>query len=192
MTRLTFVRHAETDMAGRFCGHSDPLLNQHGRIQLVSLIQRLEGEQFQAIYTSDLARARQTADAIAVHFGVEVHERRGLREIYFGEWEGLCWTEIESHDPEAARRWVTGYPHLPTPGGETWPDFQTRVFEESEFLRQQALREPILAVTHAGFLRVALPHFQANSDQKILELASEYASVTSIADRILRLPETLT
>jgi alpha-ribazole phosphatase/probable phosphoglycerate mutase len=189
MMRLIFVRHAETDMAGRFCGHSNPELNERGRAQLPGLSEKLEGNEFRKIFTSDLARARQTAEAIAAHFGIEVSERPGLREIYFGDWEGLSWREIEARDPVAAKRWINGYPHVPAPGGESFLDFQARARHESCFLRQQALQWPILVVTHAGFLRVALPIFRKQK-RDIRELTEEYASVTPIHDGFLPLAQT--
>lgn len=189
MTRLIFVRHGETDMAGRFCGHSNPELNERGRAQLPGLIEKLEGNEFRKIFTSDLARARQTADAIAAHFGVEVSERPGLRETYFGEWEGLSWREIEASDPEAAKRWIDGHPRVPAPGGESFSGFQARVRNESCFLRQQALQWPIVVVTHAGFLQVALPIF-GRQKRDMRELPEEYASVTSIHDGFLTVPRT--
>jgi broad specificity phosphatase PhoE len=180
MTRLIFVRHAETDMAGKLCGHSNPGLNPCGRDQLVSLTEQLERKELRKIFSSDLARARQTADAIAAHFGLEVHERPGMREIYFGEWEGLSWTEIESRDPEKAKRWLREYPYMPAPRGETWMNFQFRVFEEVEFLRHEAMQQPTIAVTHAGFLRVALPIFFQTSEAEILEGTKRYGAVFTI------------
>ncbi|MBO0910552.1 MAG: histidine phosphatase family protein [Acidobacteria bacterium] len=155
MSQIIFVRHAETDMAGRFCGHSDPGLNARGRAQLSRLIGQLRQAEFERIFASDLARARQTAEAIGDHFGLAVVCRPGLREIYFGDWEGLSWPEIEMRDPEQARRWVEEYPHFPAPGGETLERFRTRVRTEIEFLAQAAERSPAVVVTHAGFLRVA-------------------------------------
>ncbi len=88
MSELLFIRHAETDMAGTFCGHSDPELNAHGRVQLAELIDRLRMDQIGVVYTSDLRRAYTTGTAIAAAFGVDCHVRRALREINFGQWEG--------------------------------------------------------------------------------------------------------
>jgi broad specificity phosphatase PhoE len=180
MSRIIFVRHAETDMAGTFCGHSDPELNQRGRTQLEGLIVRLQGERFSKIFSSDLIRSRQTARAISSHFGADVEERVGLREIYFGEWEGLSWNEIESRDPELAKRWVAEYPVLPAPGGETFTDFETRVHRETEFLLEQAAELPIIAVTHAGFLRVALARLGGELQKELLGGTPGYGAVVSV------------
>jgi alpha-ribazole phosphatase/probable phosphoglycerate mutase len=187
LSRLIFVRHAETDMAGRFCGLSDPELNERGRAQLETLIDRLRGEQFHKIFTSDLTRARQTAHAISSHFGLESIGRPGLREIYFGEWEGLSWSEIESRDLVLAKRWVLEYPNVPAPAGETFPNFEARVRRETEFLLQQAAQFPLLVVTHAGFLRVALTCRYVGAKKEALENTPDYAAVISTDSQALAL-----
>src|ERR1700678_741680 len=105
MSEIIFIRHAETDMAGTFCGHSDPELNARGRVQLAELIDRLRVEDICAVYASDLRRAHTTGRAIADTFGVDCHVRSALREINFGQWEGATWEEIEQRDDAYARRW---------------------------------------------------------------------------------------
>ena len=65
MSELLFIRHAETDMAGTFCGHCDPELNARGRDQLADLINRLGKEEIGVVYASDLRRAHATGMAIA-------------------------------------------------------------------------------------------------------------------------------
>lgn len=187
MSCLIFVRHAETDMAGTFCGHSDPELNERGHAQLESLIDRLRGEQFHKIFTSDLTRARQTAHAISSYFGLEAIERPGLREIYFGEWEGLSWSEVESRNPAFAKRWVLAYPNLPAPAGETFSKFEARVRREAEFLLEQAAQFPLLVVTHAGFLRVALTCRYVGAKKEALENTPDYGAVISTDSQALAL-----
>jgi alpha-ribazole phosphatase/probable phosphoglycerate mutase len=174
MSQILFVRHAETDMAGRFCGQSDPSLNSRGRAQLPRLVEQLTHREFERIFTSDLTRARQTAEAIAQHFGLEVVCRPGLREISFGDWEGLSWTEIEMRDPELARRWAEEYPYFPAPGGETFECFRTRVRTEIEFLAERAEQSPAVVVTHAGFLRVAFERSRG------IDWPTDYAAIIQV------------
>jgi broad specificity phosphatase PhoE len=123
MTSLLLIRHAVTDMAGRFCGHSDPELNGRGQQQSAGLMEALSAHNIRRVYTSDLRRARQTAAAIAKHFAIELYERPGLREIYFGRWEGLSWDEIETEDPVLAKSWAKEYPDSTAPGGESFLRF---------------------------------------------------------------------
>ena len=81
MSRVLFIRHAETEMAGRFCGHSDPELNAQGRMQLTSLAHLLAVEPIDIVYSSDLRRASNTARAITVGRNIPRVLRPALREI---------------------------------------------------------------------------------------------------------------
>src|SRR5215470_20225471 len=110
MNTLLFIRHAETDMAGRFCGHTDPPVNERGHRQIETLLETLKDESIDAIYTSDLKRAVTTAEAIATAFQIKSTQVTTLREIYFGDWEGLTWQEIEARDAAYARDWSEAYP----------------------------------------------------------------------------------
>ncbi|MBB5340149.1 histidine phosphatase family protein [Tunturiibacter gelidoferens] len=156
MSGILFIRHAETDMAGTFCGHSDPEVNARGREQISELINRLREESIEIVYTSDLRRASSTANAIAEAFGVECHVRPTLREINFGTWEGLSWKEIEQRDAVYARQWIAKHPMLAAPDGEAFRHFEQRVLNEVEFLSTKAAEQSIAVVTHAGVLRIVL------------------------------------
>jgi alpha-ribazole phosphatase/probable phosphoglycerate mutase len=176
MSRVLFIRHAETEMAGRFCGHSDPDLNAQGQAQLAGLAQALSTEPIGGVYSSDLRRAQSTAQAIAAGRNVPLTLSPALREIHFGKWEGLTWAEIEQLDPEYARRWVDSYPHVPAPAGETFPEFEARVLDEVNHLIH-GNEEPIAVVTHAGVLRVVLRHLHGCSEQEAWQQTQPYCCV---------------
>jgi alpha-ribazole phosphatase/probable phosphoglycerate mutase len=180
VTCLLLVRHAETDMAGRFCGHSDPELNERGRQQLAGLVNGLSEHTIRRVFASDLRRARQTAEAIAQHFGAELHIRPGLREIHFGLWEGLSWTEIAARDPVLAKNWAEGYPDSTAPGGEAFQQFKSRVRGEIAFLLGQAMKLPIAVVTHAGFICAVLMNWCRVSEQQAWDRTRDYASVVAL------------
>jgi broad specificity phosphatase PhoE len=179
MSELLLIRHAETDMAGTFCGHSDPELNARGRAQVGKLINRLRMDQIGLVYTSDLRRAHATGMAIAEAFGVDCHVRRALREINFGQWEGITWSEIERRDNAYAHRWIEEYPSLPTPGGESFQDFERRVLDEVKVLtlKAEAAGCAIAVVTHAGVLRTVLCALQGCSEDNAWEQTKSYCSV---------------
>jgi broad specificity phosphatase PhoE len=176
MSGLLFIRHAETDMAGTFCGHSDPPINSCGRAQITDLLARLVPETFEAIYASDLRRAVNTAEALAETFGVPVTTTPGLREIHFGDWEGLTWAEIEQRDAVYALRWTEAFPALPAPNGETFSAFELRVLQEVENLVRLAESKRIAVVTHGGVMRVVLRTFLGYSEQQASELTKPYCS----------------
>ena len=181
MSNLLLIRHAETDMAGRFCGHSDPELNERGHLQLAGIVDRLSEYAIRRIYASDLRRTRQTAQAIASHFGIEVAVRPGLREIQFGQWEGLSWSEIEACDPALAKSWAEQHPNSTAPGGESFQQFEQRVRAESAFLFAAAATEcPIAVVAHAGFMRVLLTSFYRTREEDAWKLTKEYGSIVGL------------
>jgi alpha-ribazole phosphatase/probable phosphoglycerate mutase len=180
MTRLILVRHFQTDLADRFCGHSDPELNEQGRRQVPNLVKTLSEYAIQRVYASDLRRAQQTAETIAKHFKAELHVRSGLREIDFGLWEGLSWNEIEVLDPIAANHWTDAYPDSTAPGGEPIQQFQLRVCEEVDSLLREATNCTSAVVTHAGFMRVALTRLYGVSEQEAWSRTKEYGSVVAL------------
>jgi alpha-ribazole phosphatase len=184
MSGLLFIRHAETDMVGTFCGQLDPQLNARGFLQLEELLRRIRVEDIGAVYTSDLLRTRTTARTIAEAFAVECHVSPGLREIGFGEWEGLTWEQIEQRDSTYSRRWVMEYPDLPAPGGENFHDFQQRVLAEVKYLSAEAdtKRRSIAVVTHAGVLRTVLTKVHGYSQELAWEHTKSYCSLVRLSN----------
>jgi alpha-ribazole phosphatase len=174
VSRILFIRHAETEMAGRFCGHSDPDLNAQGRAQLMDLARLLSAETIEGVYSSDLRRAQSTAQAIAAARSIPLSLRPALREIDFGQWEGLSWAQIEDRHPEYSRKWAAGYPHHPAPGGEEFDAFKARILGEVNHLLD---RGPVAVVTHAGVLRVVLQHLCGCSEREAWKQTREYCCV---------------
>lgn len=173
-------------MAGRFCGHSDPELNERGQQQLAGVVDRLSEYAIRRIYTSDRRRAQQTAEAIASHFGIGFEVRPGLREIHFGLWEGLSWSEIEACDPVLARSWAEQYPSGTAPGGESLQQFERRVRAESAFLFAEATECSIAVVAHAGFMRVLLTKLCGVLEEEAWKLTKEYGSVVALDATLVR------
>jgi broad specificity phosphatase PhoE len=171
---LLFIRHAETDLAGRFCGHSDPPVNNHGLRQIEELIERLKTESIDAVYASDLSRSLTTADAIGRAFALSPIKVPELREIDFGEWEGLSWQKIESRDRVYACRWSEAYPDLPAPGGELFAAFQSRVLSVVKHLLAITSQRSAAVVTHAGVMRVVLRSLCGLEEQEAWEQTKAY------------------
>lgn len=180
MNPILFVRHAETDLAGKFCGHSNPTLNATGRQQLTEIVHSLSAWPIEVVYTSDLSRARETAEIIAKHHDARLEVRRELREIAFGLWEGLTWDEILLRYPEEAMQWMEQYPSSTAPQGEPFHDFESRVLCEMKFLSEQAIAAPIAVVTHAGFLRVALMRMCGFSMHEAWEKTNRYGVIIPV------------
>jgi len=135
MSGILFIRHAATDMAGTFCGHSDPPVNAQGRQQIESIVACLSDTAWDAVYSSDLRRAVATAEPLARASHCHVVTAPGLREIHFGSWEGLTWAQIEERDAVYAQRWIDSFPFLDAPMGESFAIFERRVLDEVEGMR---------------------------------------------------------
>jgi 2,3-bisphosphoglycerate-dependent phosphoglycerate mutase len=139
VTTLLLVRHGETDWnaVGRLQGHTDRPLSDFGRRQAQQLAEELSDEELAAIYSSDLARARETAELVGERLGLPVVLDPDLREKDWGTWEGL--TAVERDRVEFV--------------GETTQAHQERILGA---LRRIAERHPdgrVLVVTHGGSMR---------------------------------------
>ena len=150
------ARHGETDWnrESRFQGHADTTLNEAGRQQARALAERLRTEQIEAVYTSPLLRARETAEIVASVLGLPVEAVEGLQEVDVGTWSGLTRGEIEQRFPDGFRRWLE-FEHG-WDGGESYENLGTRVLAVLVELASHHPGERVLVVTHGGPMRAAL------------------------------------
>ena len=153
-TRVLAIRHGETawNADSRIQGQLDIDLNDIGRWQAERMAQSLAGETFDAIYSSDLSRARATAEALAAIAGPEVRSDPGLRERGFGVFEGRSYREIENELPEQAARWRRREPDFGAEGGETLAGFYDRAIASATRLAARHPGQSIVLVTHGGVL----------------------------------------
>jgi len=182
MSLLIFIRHAETDMAGTFCGQSDPPINTAGQMQVADLIVRLAVETFDMIYSSDLQRAVDTATPIAEAFNLPLYKTSDLREVHFGDWEGLTWNEIEERDPDYAQRWLQSFPSLPAPQGESFAAFESRILQEVTHLKNMEQGKKVIVVTHGGVMRVVLRTLLGYTEQAAHDITKAYCSSFECAE----------
>ncbi len=175
MTTLILVRHGETDWNAqhRWQGHSDMPLNGVGRKQAGLLASELE--RVDAVYSSDLARARETAEILAQRIGLEVHLDPRLRERGFGAWEGLTTQEIESSFPDEQKRWRAGI-GAGAPDAEPFGAFAARVRSFVEEVGRQHVDEEVLVVAHGGTIRVV--HALATG----LDYVRDHRSIPAVAN----------
>ena len=155
-TRLIVVRHGETawNVDTRIQGHLDIPLNATGLWQARQLGDALAGEAISAIYTSDLLRARRTAQAVADATGAALVDEPGLRERAFGSFQGRTFAEVEAEHPEQARRWRQRDPDYAPDGGESLRVLRERVVDTTHRLAARHPGELVLLVTHGGVLDV--------------------------------------
>ena len=156
VTRILAVRHGETawNRDTRIQGHTDIDLNDHGRWQAQRLATVLREEPIAAFYASDLARARDTAQAVARLHGATVQTHTGLRERCFGQFEGHTWAELEARHPTHTTAWRQRVPDFAPPGGESLLQLQARVVAAVTELARRHTGEQVLVVAHGGVLDI--------------------------------------
>ncbi len=172
MTSFCLIRHGQTDwnIEGRYQGQSDAPLNDIGRAQALEAVKKLHDHSFAAIYSSDLSRARETAEIIAAFLHLPVSLDPRLREINQGEWEGKHISEIKMRyaqmwkghrkDPENAR----------APGGETINEVAQRMSSALNELTCIFPDRPVLIVSHGLSLATVICRSQGLPIEKAYEM----------------------
>jgi len=157
--RLLLVRHGETiwNQENRWQGQADVPLSEAGHVQAHRLAQRLvaEGRQIQAMYTSDLSRAAQTAEILGAVLGMRPAPDLAWREMDIGVWSGLTTAEVIARHAVEWERLRAGE-DLPRGGGETFAQFQSRLVRGAWQLLEKHAGEDVAIVTHGGAVRAFL------------------------------------
>jgi probable phosphoglycerate mutase len=150
---VLLARHGETDWnrEHRWQGHADPPLNAEGYEQSRALAEALATTPPQAVYSSDLMRARATAEIVAARFGLEVNLDPRLREVDVGEWSGLTSAEVTARYPNGMTRHQEGATGWEL--GESYPAMTKRVLEAVHAIAQAHPGERVVVVTHGGPMR---------------------------------------
>ncbi|MBA3365507.1 MAG: histidine phosphatase family protein [Actinobacteria bacterium] len=186
MTTILLTRHGETDwnLQRRVQGHVDRPLNDRGREQARALAEELRDEHFDAVYSSDLARAQETAAIVARHRGLDVSTLPALREKNFGSWEGLTDAEVLSRYP-AARSGPWG-------DGESTEEVADRVMGAILEISERHPDARVLVVTHGGPIRAVLSraHVNGGGNASARVVVDNCAvNIVEIRDAVLRVPQ---
>jgi probable phosphoglycerate mutase len=158
MLEILLIRHGETDWNAekRLQGHLDIELNNEGLRQAALLAAALQGEQIDAIYASDLRRARQTAQALATDRNMTVQIEPALRERCYGAFEGLRYADIAERFPQGHQALMARELDVRYPDGvnvaETLREFSVRAVGALMRLLKQPQHKKIAVVTHGGVL----------------------------------------
>lgn len=156
MTELTVIRHGETawNVEHRWQGQTDVPLNDRGRAQAAALAARIAGEPGDALYSSDLSRAMQTAAPLSVAWGQRATPVTGLREQGFGLFEGLTARTIQREHPALWLEWLSHRADFALPGGESLNQVSARVLRAIAEIAARHPRQRVVVVTHGGVLDV--------------------------------------
>lgn len=179
MTVLWLIRHGQTDwnLTGRWQGQATgaPGLNDMGRAQALALRDQLQDVNFSAIYSSDLLRARQTAELIAEPLGLTVAPEPRLREINLGVWEGMLSSEIEERYPQELAERIRDPFHARAPQGESPLEVAERVIAAVDDIAGKHQDESVLIVAHGVSLAVIICHAQGFPLDEVYEHVPENA-----------------
>jgi 2,3-bisphosphoglycerate-dependent phosphoglycerate mutase len=156
ITRITAIRHGETawNVDTRIQGQLDIGLNAKGRWQAERAGAALADEQIDAVYSSDLWRAYDTALSVAKPHGLSIQTDEALRERGFGEFEGKTFAEIETAMPEKSMLWRKRVPDFSPDGGESLLVFRERITQYIQALAAQNAGKHIVVVSHGGVMDV--------------------------------------
>lgn len=163
MTRLILIRHGQSqaNLSKTFAGHLDYPLSDLGRQQAqISAQYVCSHYTLDGIYSSDLSRAYETAQAVAQRTGLPIHADPGLREIHAGLWEGHRFTELEALFPESRTIWSTDIGRSHPEGGESVAMLQERFLNTLNRICGQEPGKTLFIATHATAIRTLQCHFQ--------------------------------
>lgn len=158
MTTLFLVRHGETiwHAENRYAGSSDIALTELGLVQAERLAEWASGQRIDAVYASDLSRALKTATPSATALGLTISIDPALREVDFGQGEGLTSAEMRASFPDDAAQFVAHPATSPLPGGESGVDATDRAWSALERIVAERPNGTVLVVMHSTLMRLIL------------------------------------
>ncbi|MBU0478767.1 alpha-ribazole phosphatase [bacterium] len=158
MGKIFIIRHGQTsgNSALKYFGITDVELNEEGIIQAGLASKRLEKENIYRIYSSSLKRAFKTAEIIAKSHRISIELKEDLREINFGNWEGLSFQEIQMSYPHEFSEWQNNIMGFTMPQGESILELKRRVETAFNEILNSARENNVVIVTHGGPIRIIL------------------------------------
>ena len=179
-TLIYLLRHGEVVRAEtrRFIGHLDEPLSAGGEAQCVAQARRLATARIDALYTSDLERARRSGEIIGGPHGLCPTALPELREMAMGRWEGLTADEIRAREPAAFEDWMSRVGEFPFPEGESVPDLAARVGPAFDRIVDDAGHRTIAIVAHGGTNRALLCRALGVPWSRLLAFGQDYGALT--------------
>ena len=183
--RVYLIRHAAPEgwTTRRFIGHLNVPLSAEGELQAQALAARLAAVPLTAIYASDLARTRRTAEIVAAPHGLVPIAVPELREFAMGQWEGLTAEEIRGRDADLFSAWMAAVGDFQFPEGENLAQVAARAWPAFERIAASHRPGPVAVVAHGGSNRAILCQALGLPLKRILALGQDYAAV-SVLERL--------
>jgi broad specificity phosphatase PhoE len=162
----------------RFIGHLEVPLSERGERQCRAQARALAGVRIDAVFASDLARARRSAEIIAAPHALEPTPIPALREMAMGRWDGLTADEIAAREPTAFADWMRGIGEFRFPEGESLPDLIARAWPAFEAIVAANAGRSVIVVAHGGTNRALLCRALGLPYARILALGQDYAALS--------------
>lgn len=180
--RLILVRHGSTanNAERRFTGQSDAPLSPLGLRQAQALATALAAEHFDLIVSSDLSRARATAELVVAHHHAPLCFDPDLREVAVGTWEGRDYEEVAAEDGATLARWEANSAAIAPPGGETIPRLRDRAAEAIARCEANYPAGRVLCVTHGALIGALLCHLLALPLRHRIKFRYDNAGITEV------------
>ena len=178
-TRVWLIRHGEpAEEARQRCyGSLDVGLSETGRRQISRVAEYFAVEQMAAVYASPLSRTLESAQILAATGKRRFEIAEGLREINFGDFEGLTYDEIARRHPDLYRQWMETPTQIRFPNGESFSEMRARVLRTFDGIRENREGQTIAMVSHGGVNRIVLAWALQMPDECLFRLAQDHAAV---------------
>ena len=186
MSTIYIIRHGQSlgNLRGGFAGHTDYPLSDLGHKQARMTADYLKNAHIDAVLSSTLTRAMQTAEPIAADRGLTVTPRADFMEMNFGDWEGLTLDEVEAKYPGAITEWKTAMYKTVCPGGESTVDCYNRAIGALHAAAEEYKDKDICIVSHGALIKCILCHLHGWEVTDIQRAAwADNASVTTIENK---------
>jgi alpha-ribazole phosphatase len=181
MTRVWLIRHGEPlegEISQRCYGSLDIGLSEQGRAQMRWVAEYLKDESISAIYTSPLSRALESARLIAPAATRPIEALEDLREIDFGDFEGLSYDEIASRFPDLFKQWMETPTEVRFPHGECFSQMHARVLEAFRKIHCEREDQTIAIVSHGGVNRILIAWALNMPGHSVFRLAQDFGAVS--------------
>lgn len=180
--RIYLIRHGETVNAKELAlnGHFDAELSPRGEDQIRAVAEALKDRPVRSVYSSDLQRARRSAEIVAHPHKLKPVCFPELRELSFGKWEGLSLRELNRKYPGEIEKRFRNPDTFQAEGGETFSQLKERVLPRFHEIVKCHPADEIVIMGHGGVNRIILGHLLGIPLSKAFRIGQEYAGINII------------
>lgn len=183
MSIIYIVRHGQSlgNLKGGFAGHTDYPLSELGHKQARMTADYLREKRIEAVLSSTLTRAKQTAEPIAADRGLAVIPSEAFMEMNFGDWEGKPLDEVEKEYNGAVTEWKTAMYKTICPNGESTMDCYRRAIRALEDAAKRYDGKDICIVSHGALIKCMLCHLKGLPIEQLQDVKwADNASVMTV------------